>query len=808
MDYTLTSEQQRIIEHPLHRHARVLAVAGSGKTTTMVHRVHHLVADLNCSAARIRIVMFNRLAREDFQKKLATVLPPEPCPKVLTFHALAYRMRADAQREGLLPEDLELWIEDKQELALRCMNETIDSLVREGYIERDIDPVIALDAVSLWKASLIPPERAGHRTDPDLPIIYRRFEQLRTEARALTFDDFVPAAMEAVESNPGFRRRWTNRLDHLIVDEYQDINYGQQMLVKLLAGTRADVMVVGDDDQTIYEWRGARPSYILQGFRKDFNNKPIVDYELPHSFRFGPLLAQCAHNVIGFNRERESKSLRSYRVDQRTRVEVLADESEQGHDIALEMARQIVALVKDGEARPEAIGVLGRTYAQLESLQAVFIQRGVPFRVLGMAPFFERRENRVLLDYIRLALALDKPPAALEPWRNGQDGTEGEEPPQSRVLRRQSFQYKGPYGEAIQTILSVANTPNRLLSRIALRKAVDRGGKRGRSLEAALSWLVQSRESYLPTERHEALRDLIGFLHRIAERIENEPTLEAGELLDWMIDYLEYREHFEDYYGEGRASLDRIASVNNFVSFAAGTGQGVKEFIAYLGTLDTMQGLKSNEVITMTSVHRTKGLEFDYVFIPACTEGYMPVHIADETEIYDTEGIVPTHPSSPPLESERRLFYVAVTRAIKYLCIGTRVPPSTGGEGSSPPTPSRFLEEMRLEPTRAIVEALQAAVDGEPIDEFETRSLREQARRNLGLRQVIHSMRSHYGDRKLGIRLDGWLEELAQGVPDSPFQYAHRYPELRVVGGLGPDDPTEPDALSPEAGKVWNNLSL
>jgi DNA helicase-2/ATP-dependent DNA helicase PcrA len=297
--YKLTSEQRAIIHHPLGNHARVLAVAGSGKTTTMVHRVRHLVMDLNQDVRRIRVVMFNRLAREDFERKLAEeIFEVGKRPKVLTFHALAFRMRLDAQKQGLIPRNIELWTGDKEELVLICMHRVIDSLLKEGIIEDDVDPYDALDAIGLWKASLIPPERAGHRTNPDLPLVYRRFKEFREKKRALTFDDFVPKALELVEASAVFRRRWTNRLDYLIVDEYQDINYGQQQLVRLLAGSRADVMVVGDDDQTIYEWRAARPHYILQGFKKDFSNKPVLDYKLSHSFRFGPLAAQAAYNTI------------------------------------------------------------------------------------------------------------------------------------------------------------------------------------------------------------------------------------------------------------------------------------------------------------------------------------------------------------------------------------------------------------------------------------------------------------------------------------------------------------------------------
>jgi DNA helicase-2/ATP-dependent DNA helicase PcrA len=195
--HPLTAEQQAIIHHPLGQHARVLAVAGSGKTTTMVYRVKHLVEDLGQDPARIRVVMFNRLARVEFERKLSqAVFEKHLRPKVLTFHALAFSMRSAAEEAGLLPQYTQSWVEDREELAVVCVHRAIEDLLREGLIMDDVDPAEALDAIGLWKASLIPPEHAGHRTNPDLPLVYRRFEELREQRRALTFDDFIP-------------RRWT-----------------------------------------------------------------------------------------------------------------------------------------------------------------------------------------------------------------------------------------------------------------------------------------------------------------------------------------------------------------------------------------------------------------------------------------------------------------------------------------------------------------------------------------------------------------------------------------------------------------------
>lgn len=773
----LTTEQEAIIHHPLGRHARVLAVAGSGKTTTMVYRIKYLVEELQQDPARIRVVMFNKLAREQFEQKLnEEILDTRKRPKILTFHALAFSLRKSAERSGLMPQYKDLWTGDREELALVCIHRAIDSLVREQQLMDEVDPQVALDTIGLWKASLIPPERAGHRTNPDLPLVYRRFEELREQARALTFDDFVPKAMELLE----IRRQFTNQLDHLIVDEYQDINYGQQQLIRLLAGTRADVMVVGDDDQTIYEWRAARPHYILRGFKQDFANKPVDDYTLSHSFRFGPLIAQTAYNIITFNQERERKPLVAHEAEKVTGVTVFRDESEQASSIAVAMAEEIKTLVRKQRVFPKDIIVLGRTFVQLEGLQATCIEQKIPFRVLGQGPFFERDENRTLIDYFRLALAWRKPATGLKPWRaptaNNDNNDDEEASAQERgVEHYRRIQSKGPYAEAVRTVLAVANTPSRKLARKDLQKAVEQGSRQRMPLGDAIECLLDSRESPWPEERRERLQELVEFLYRIAERCAAEPDWKAGDALAWIVKKLDYTQHFNDYYGEGLASQNRIDSVERFVSFAGRTGKSILDFIEYLSHLDSTLGHPPDKVITMTTVHRTKGLEYDYVFLPHCVDGYTPVHIADDIGIYDKERIVPDFPPSPPLESERRLFYVAITRAKKHLYIGTIDSPQRGQQfQSTAPLPSRFLEELRLPPTEALIDGLQQLISTEVAEKL-IAAVQEWSGYVTITRYVLERYLVEQSPSK---ELRAQLLRMLEGISETPFKYSYTYPGL------------------------------
>lgn len=809
-DMRPTAEQEKIINHELHQHARVLAVAGSGKTTTMVYRIHHLVYDLKQDAGAMRVVMFNRLARKQFEERLSRMVPDVgKRPKVLTFHSLAYSLWSGAKKRGVVPPESELWIGDKEELARIWMGRAMDSLVKEGVLETaPTDPKTALDFVGLWKASLIPPERAGHRTNPDLVYVYRRFEEYREQQGAMMFDDFIPKAMILLDSHPELRRLWTDRLDHLIVDEYQDVNFGQQQLIKLLAGSRADVMVVGDDDQTIYEWRGARPDYILREFEKDFANKPVTRYELSHSFRFGPTLAQAAHNVISFNVQRETKTLVANDPAQVTGFDIITEEFEQGTETDRQMAQQFSQLVQQHQVQPRQIAVLGRTYSQLDGLQGIFVRNRIPFRVVGNSPFFERDENRTLLDYVRLAQAWDAPARAMPVWRAPLVQNDPRELDESFADDVASASYKKQtpqVREAFRTVAAIANTPYRKITRHVLQRAIEQGHQQGLTIGRSLLALLDAVTSPVSAAGRETIEELLDFVQRIRERTSTEPLPEAGELLQWIIDSTRYEDHYLRLYGQDTASNDRLASIHNFVNFARQSGLNILEFVRYIAALDVQRGLPNDQVIMMTTIHRTKGLEFDYVFIPSCIEGKMPVLINEMVEVYDTSGQVPEQPLSPAIENERRLFYVAATRARKHLYIGTVTPPDRGLQGESTVAlPSRFLDEARVEPTKRVVEAFQQdladAGSGAKKPGRLTAALKQYATSGVIAKYVTDHYLDQLGDSTARDQALGAIRQ----TTEVPFQYSYDYADIQITGHKS----NEPNPSPPTWTNPWEGIGV
>ena len=632
MEMNLTNKKKQVIDHPTGSHARVLAVAGSGKTTTMAYLTQALIKKRNVGPEAIRILMFNRLARDQFREKLQKLISQKyHQPQVHTFHSFCYQVIKDAVARNILPEDLVSWTNDKEEMVRWKVQKAIRDLELADYLEPgSVDVDAAMNAISLWKSSLIPPDRAGHRNNQDIALVYKRFEKIRNENAALTYDDFIPIVVALLENEPKIKDMYIGKARVVLVDEYQDVNYGQHKLVELLAGSHADIIVVGDDDQTIYEWRGARPEYILTRFRKEYSTKQIHDYVLSSSFRFGPKLAKAAGTVIKHNQIRAKKDLRSHFQGKHSFIDIIQLDS--AYEINRQLADEVISLVKGQSVVPKEIVVLGRMYAQLHGLQSEFLSKGIPFIVLGMDPFYQRHEIQVLISYLRVALDLEVP------------------------LTPQTIGY----------FMHILNSPNRKISRDDTKRLLHRGLTKNYSLEESLNKALSSTVSPFISKQKNRLLGLLSSLKKVHKNI----GFSAAKLIEIIVDDVDYFGYFEDYYGEGEESYERKQSILSFISFARHVDLSVDQFINHIENLDTTQGAEEDQIITMTTIFRTKGLEFDYVMIPDCVDGFLPCKYENRYDIFDKKGIIESPESTPRIESERRLFYVAITRARKGVYIG------------------------------------------------------------------------------------------------------------------------------------------
>ncbi|MEY2795392.1 MAG: hypothetical protein RIR10_1108, partial [Planctomycetota bacterium] len=320
---TLTDEQRAVVEAPGDAHLTVLAVAGSGKTTTMVHRLAELVAR-GVKPSQMRAVMFNKAAQRSFEARLAAQLALQGVSttelRVQTWHALAYGIVRHLESTGALAR-MPLVVETGEILR------TLGDAIREEFADRNEHPEeddgrdaeSCLEAIREWKSMLVAPKDAGHADDDFLVAAYSRFEKLRAARGFRTFDDLVVDAVRALESEEA-RHGLANLFEHLIVDEFQDVDHAQFRLLELLAGTRARVTVVGDDDQTIHEWRGARSAFIRGEFAKRFTAHPHRAFTLSTSFRFGPDLAAAAERAIAAGAGRVAKRIVAADAEQESRL--------------------------------------------------------------------------------------------------------------------------------------------------------------------------------------------------------------------------------------------------------------------------------------------------------------------------------------------------------------------------------------------------------------------------------------------------------------------------------------------------------
>jgi DNA helicase-2/ATP-dependent DNA helicase PcrA len=646
-DISLTDEQLAVIHHPIGIHARVLAVAGSGKSFTMACRIQHLVQECHVAPHTIRVLMFNRLARQQFRTHLdRTGLPDTMQPDVHTFHSFSFQVINTMVRIGVLPGLTQFWTGEKEELVWLTAKRAIESLERKGCIPpNSIETEDALNAISLWKGALLPSNRAGSWSSPNMQLVYAEFERMRLENSALTFDDFIPLAIDILETNTAARKRWCGPVGYLIIDEYQDVNLGQQRLLELLMDDKADVMAVGDDDQCIYEWRGARPNYIVHDFEKVFNHKPHSMYQLSHSFRFGPTIAQSATNLIHQNTQRVNKAVIAYQKDKLGFIQVYNS----GYAANKALMEQVEALIKADGILPQEIAVLSRLYAQMDHLEAEFLNRHMPYRVEGHDPFFKRSEIKTLLDYIRLSKDFHEP----------------------------------INDQIIKLFLALANKPNRMLSRAVLERIINESQCLGLSLDRLLHNVLYVYAYNLSRWQQEKLDELWQLLTRINRGIVAGES--AGDLLHDLVDQTRYLDSFQNYYGDGEHADGKIMAVQNFLEYVGYTRLTPLSLLDHIARLDTTQGAPIEKQVVFTTIFRTKGLEFDYVFLPETNEGVLPYLKGASIDIYDTQSRFLEDPLSDKLESERRLFYVAITRARKGVFIGA---------GNHP---SRFISEIQPE---------------------------------------------------------------------------------------------------------------
>ncbi len=639
----LTAEQRAVIEHGAG-HARVAAVAGAGKTTTLVLRVLHLL-QRGVPAQRILVLMFNRSARDDFQRRLAAMAPNGMAlPDIRTFHSLGYRLTASLTRWGALAPRQLLTADWQLERLLRQATQEVLSGEAE---QRDtaLEPEM-LDALAhfcaLVKAEMVAPQSLYERLDlgegtGHFPEAFLRLEALLAEHGLMTYSDLLYRPLLAFQTEPALVQRVQGFLDQVIIDEYQDINQAQLRLLATLAGRGAEVMAVGDANQCIYEWRGAHPDTMRDHFTATFG--PASDYPLSTTFRHGHALALLANHAIAANQRRPDQLCLAAEGNPATTLSVA-----QGRGALLEA---LEAWLAAGRRLDEAC-LLVRSWALSVPVQLRLLQAGVPFRLSREDHFvFRLPLVQALSGYLRLARdgALLRDPALI-----------------LRLLEQPTpFVARERLGALARRLADTGEFPDRHDALLAsLRPVQRRNLKRRWTLLCELPRLGQ-----WPPAR---------LLAHIVDTLEAEKVLKRA--------------------AARREKGEQDVRLLDVLIEQAGEAQEIDAFIELLERPVENHA----EGLLITTVHGAKGLEWPLVAIAGVNEEDFPHYSRD-------------NPLTPErLEEERRLFYVAVTRAQEQLLILY-----DGGNHR----PSRFIAETewqdclrldaRLRGSDASAEALPVA---------------------------------------------------------------------------------------------------
>jgi len=611
-----TTEQRKVVDHK-SGHALVSAVAGSGKSTTLIERIMALLAH-GVEPERILVLMFNKSARDDFTSRLVRRAQGIKVPEVFTFHGFGNRLCKALVTSGTL-DNATLVTESYR--SIRFGREVLEAL-NEGLSDVDqldlsSEVVIEfLEIMDLLKGAMFD----GITAPKELPPIDARylkafaiFEAKRTNEGLRFFADLIYDPVCAALARNDLAAKIGNRYDHLIVDEFQDINEAQMAMMRIVAGRRAQVLAVGDDDQTIYGWRGARADYMTHLFELEFPG--ATRYAISRTFRFGHGLSLLANHAITNNKNRTDKLCVSAAPHQ-TAVGVRMHTAGCGAPVIEEIERW-----RTNGGTLSDIAILIRQYANSIPVEIALHQAGIPYRIVGAPPFVDRAEVIALRGYLQLACGGF---AGITNTAHIHSSIAAMLSVPTLYLRRD--QIEGLADEAVVL-------PARALEVISDTLRREQGIKpfsRDRREEAMENWRWCAQQA---------------------------PSMPAARFLGDLIRRTKLFDFIAKNNPRSDVAAEKIRMVHQITDLAYAGRHTVQSFLALLDELSNSfaDGDADSDRVLLTSCHRAKGMEWPMVILPDLADGLFPHCTIDSTDA--------------DIEDERRLFYVALTRALKDLVL-------------------------------------------------------------------------------------------------------------------------------------------
>jgi len=631
----LNDEQRRAVEStegPL----LIQAGAGSGKTKTLTHRIAYIIAKDLATPFNILAVTFTNKAAKEMRERVAVLLGENPnnrsfMPYMGTFHGMCVRLlRQDGEHIGV-PKNFVIFDESdriniikKISKEINLHEKTFPARTIGTYISSAKNDLVGTDAYA--NAAKSPAQEAAAK-------IYPRYQKALKDAGGLDFDDLITKTVAMLQGKKELQTKWQNQFRYVMIDEYQDTNAAQYKLVKLLTNKDNNIAVVGDDWQSIYSWRGADFRNILN-FSKDYPNCTVI--KLERNYRSTKHILDAAQAIITKNKQRSDKKLWTDAAAGLP-VQIIPVSSERSEGEAI--VRRIKNAVDAGSRSYKDFAILYRTNAQSRSVEEVFVQYGVPYRIVGGVRFYDRKEIKDIMAYIRLIY---------QP-------------------------------EDIASFERVVNVPARGVGTKSLQQFNAWRAENALPLFDAL--LEVSRCDTITPKARAALSELSDILASMREVLQD---ASISGFIDSLVRRLDYLHYLDDGSAQGESRVENVKELMSVAQEYQDVGlEGFLEEVSLLSDLDSAD--MSSDAVTLMTLHAAKGLEFPAVFMVGLEETIFPHSRA----LYDQF----------EMEEERRLCYVGMTRAREELYMMHAAQRLLyGGMQHNPP--SRFLSEIDGEQVR------------------------------------------------------------------------------------------------------------
>ena len=618
----------------------ILAGAGSGKTRVLTTRIGHLIEDKGVQPANILAITFTNKAANEMRERVEETLESDASDMwISTFHSCCVRiLRKDINRIGYNRSFVIYDSADQVTLVKDCLKEL-------NLNDKVFEPKMIISTISGAKDKLYDPKqfKAMHMNDnrmSKIADVYALYQDRLKRNSALDFDDLIFKTVELLKSDKEVLDYYRNRFKYIMVDEYQDTSKAQYELIKILAKEHQNICVVGDDDQSIYGWRGADIRNILE-FEKDYDDVHVV--KLEQNYRSTQIILDAANTVISNNIERKRKRLWSEKKDgELIKIQVAQDEIEESDFVA----DMIAKISREQNRSYKDFAVLYRANAQSRSVEDALNRSQIPYNIYGGTKFYERKEIKDLIAYLRVI-------------QNPQDDI---------------------------SIKRIINVPRRGIGLRTIEKIEDRASLKQESIYSVLIDIETNSEISTKARNSisEFVDNVIGTLRTMRE------VYPVSKLIEKVIESIDYYGYIDELYkGDKEEAEVRKDNVKEFISVAMEFEQNSeeKDLETFLtGVALTSESSEEEEIdkVSLMTIHTSKGLEFPVVFIVGMEDGLFPIARAVRS-MSDSE-----------IEEERRLCYVGITRAKEILYLTLTQKRTLYGK-TNPSIASRFMEELPKE---------------------------------------------------------------------------------------------------------------